>query len=180
MEFELDGEQLAFRDEVREFLRSNLTPELVAERAASGYMRRSAVLSEFQRKVGEKGWYGLNWPKEYGGLELPPIYLHILVSEFQYWGAPAPDLTVTSVAPMMQAQTDLNLFMLAMMNKQISGSLYGSESPRVAIPKLLNLYRDGILKLDELITKTYTLDQVNEGYADLEAGKIIRGALTFS
>jgi S-(hydroxymethyl)glutathione dehydrogenase/alcohol dehydrogenase len=87
---------------------------------------------------------------------------------------------VTSVAPVMQAQTDLNLFMLAMMNKQISGSLYGSESPRVAIPKLLNLYRDGILKIDELITKTYSLDEVNQGYADLEAGKILRGALSFS
>ena len=86
---------------------------------------------------------------------------------------------VTSVAPMMQGQADLNLFMLAMMNKQISGSLYGSANPRVAIPQLLDLYRDGILKIDELITKTYTLDQVNEGYADLEAGKILRGALIF-
>ena len=86
---------------------------------------------------------------------------------------------VTSVAPIAQGQVDLNLFMLAMMNKQISGSIYGSESPRTAIPKLLNLYRDGLLKLDELITKTYTLDQVNEGYADLEAGTILRGALTF-
>ena len=86
---------------------------------------------------------------------------------------------VTSVAPMMQAQADLNLFMLAMMNKQISGSLYGSANPRVAIPQLLDMYRDGIIKIDELITKTYTLDQVNEGYADLEAGKILRGALIF-
>ncbi len=86
---------------------------------------------------------------------------------------------ITSVAPMAQMQSDLNLFMLAMMNKQISGSLYGSESPRVAIPKLLNLYRDGILKIDELITKTYSLDDVNQGYADLEAGTILRGALTF-
>ncbi len=86
---------------------------------------------------------------------------------------------ITSVAPIAQGTVDLNLFMLAMMNKQISGSIYGSESPRTAIPKLLNLYRDGILKLDELITKTYTLDEVNQGYADLEAGTILRGALTF-
>ncbi len=86
---------------------------------------------------------------------------------------------VTSVAPMMQSQADLNLFMLAMMNKQISGSLYGSANPRVAIPQLLDMYRDGIIKIDELITKTYTLDGVNEGYADLEAGKILRGAIIF-
>jgi S-(hydroxymethyl)glutathione dehydrogenase/alcohol dehydrogenase len=86
---------------------------------------------------------------------------------------------ITSVAPMAQSTVDLNLFKFAMMNKQISGSLYGSESPSVAIPKLLNLYRDGILKIDELITKTYTLDQVNQGYADLEAGTILRGAIVF-
>ena len=86
---------------------------------------------------------------------------------------------VTSIAPLAQSTVDLNLFMLAMMNKQISGCLYGSEAPQTAIPKLLNLYRDGILKIDELITKTYSLEQVNEGYADLEAGTILRGALTF-
>jgi S-(hydroxymethyl)glutathione dehydrogenase/alcohol dehydrogenase len=86
---------------------------------------------------------------------------------------------VTSVAPARQANADINLFMLAMANKQIRGCLYGSESPRVAIPRLLGLYRAGILKLDELVTRTYTLDEVNDGYADLEAGRIIRGAVVF-
>jgi S-(hydroxymethyl)glutathione dehydrogenase/alcohol dehydrogenase len=77
---------------------------------------------------------------------------------------------ITSVAPIAQARADVNLFMLAMMNKEIKGCLYGSESPRTQIPRLLNLYRDGILKLDELITETYSLDQVNQGYADIAAG----------
>lgn len=86
---------------------------------------------------------------------------------------------VTSVAPMAQAQADVNLFMLAMMNKEIKGCLYGSGSPRVQIPKLLNLYRDGILKIDELITETYRLDQVSQGYADIEVGRVLRGAITF-
>ena len=86
---------------------------------------------------------------------------------------------VTSVAPIAQAQADVNLFMLAMMNKEIKGCLYGSESPRTQIPRLLNLYRDGILKLDELITETYSLDQVNQGYADIEAGRVLRGVIIF-
>jgi S-(hydroxymethyl)glutathione dehydrogenase / alcohol dehydrogenase len=86
---------------------------------------------------------------------------------------------ITSVAPMAQAQADVNLFMLAMMNKEIKGCLYGSESPRTQIPRLLNLYREGILKLDELITETYSLDQVNQGYADLAVGRILRGVITF-
>jgi len=86
---------------------------------------------------------------------------------------------VTSVAPMAQMQADVNLFMLAMMNKEIKGTLYGSASPRVQIPRLLSLYREGILKLDELITWTYRLDEVNQGYADIEAGKILRGVIEF-
>jgi S-(hydroxymethyl)glutathione dehydrogenase/alcohol dehydrogenase len=86
---------------------------------------------------------------------------------------------ITSVAPLAQAQADVNLFMLAMMNKEIKGCLYGSESPQVQIPRLLSLYRDGVLKLDELITETYRLDQINEGYADIEAGRVLRGVITF-
>ena len=42
---------------------------------------------------------------------------------------------------------------------------------------MLELYRAGKLKLDELVTKQYSLDQINDGYADLEAGKNIRGVV---
>jgi S-(hydroxymethyl)glutathione dehydrogenase/alcohol dehydrogenase len=41
------------------------------------------------------------------------------------------------------------------------------------------MYQAGQLKLKELITQTYTLDQVNEGYEDMHAGKNIRGVITF-
>jgi alkylation response protein AidB-like acyl-CoA dehydrogenase len=51
--------------------------------------------------MGERGWFGLNWPKHYGGLEMGPVYQHILVSELEYWRVPTLDLTVTSVAPMI-------------------------------------------------------------------------------
>ena len=86
---------------------------------------------------------------------------------------------VTSVAPIAQGSADVNLFLLAMMNKQIKGCLYGAESPRIQIPRLLGLYRDGQLKIDEMITQTYSLDQVNEGYADIAAGRVVRGAIVF-
>ncbi|HEY0533490.1 MAG TPA: acyl-CoA dehydrogenase family protein [Actinoplanes sp.] len=101
MEFELDDDQRAWREEVRAFLDENFTPELLDLRRRRGYESDDGILREFRRKVGEKGWFGLNWPKEYGGLALGPIYQHILVNEFEYRGAPGPDLTVTSVAPMI-------------------------------------------------------------------------------
>lgn len=61
--------------------------------------------------------------------------------------------------------------------KTIKGSLFGDCNPTTDIPKLIRMYVDGKLKLDELITKQYSLDEVNEGYDDLLAGKNIRGVI---
>jgi S-(hydroxymethyl)glutathione dehydrogenase/alcohol dehydrogenase len=41
------------------------------------------------------------------------------------------------------------------------------------------MYQAGQLKLKELVTRTYSLDQINEGYADMHAGKNIRGVIAF-
>jgi S-(hydroxymethyl)glutathione dehydrogenase/alcohol dehydrogenase len=61
--------------------------------------------------------------------------------------------------------------------KHIKGSLFGDCNPAYDIKKMLDLYRAGKLKLDELVTKRYSLAEINEGYADLEAGKNIRGVI---
>ena len=86
---------------------------------------------------------------------------------------------VTAIAPMSQTQADINLFELAMWNKEVKGVIFGSGNPRFDIPNLLSLYKAGQLKLEELITRTYTLDQINEGYQDMRDGKNIRGVITF-
>jgi Zn-dependent alcohol dehydrogenase len=52
-----------------------------------------------------------------------------------------------------------------------------ARCPHVDIPRLLNLAKSGKLKLDDFITRRYTLDQINEGYADLLAGQNIRGVI---
>jgi S-(hydroxymethyl)glutathione dehydrogenase/alcohol dehydrogenase len=52
-------------------------------------------------------------------------------------------------------------------------------SPAKDVPRLLGLYQAGQLKLDELITRRYSLDQIAEGYADMHAGRNIRGVITF-
>ena len=63
--------------------------------------------------------------------------------------------------------------------KRLIGSFYGSCQPRVDMPKLLNLYAEGKLKLDELITRHYRLEQINEAFADMEAGENARGRYRF-
>jgi S-(hydroxymethyl)glutathione dehydrogenase/alcohol dehydrogenase len=61
--------------------------------------------------------------------------------------------------------------------KTVRGALFGSANPQYDIVKMLELYRSGAVKLDELVTRHYKLDEVNQGYADLEAGKNIRGVI---
>ncbi len=86
---------------------------------------------------------------------------------------------VTAVAPMMQNQAAVNLFQLAMWNKEIKGTIFGSLNPRADIPRLLSMYRDGTLMLDELITQRYTLDDINVGYQAMRDGENLRGVIVY-
>jgi S-(hydroxymethyl)glutathione dehydrogenase/alcohol dehydrogenase len=88
-------------------------------------------------------------------------------------------IVVTGLAPMTQTESSVNLFEMAMWQKEIKGAIFGSLNPRADIPKLLGLYRDGKLKLDELITNRYTLEQVNEGYEAMRDGENIRGVIVY-
>jgi len=63
--------------------------------------------------------------------------------------------------------------------KTLKGVLYGEMNPREAMPRLLSMYEAGILKLDELVTQKYKLDDINEAMRDLRAGKNIRGVIAF-
>lgn len=88
-------------------------------------------------------------------------------------------VVVTAMGDMNETETKMSPFFLSMWNKEIKGTVFGSGNPRVETPKLLNMYRNGQLKLDELITQTYTLDQINEGYQAMRDGKNIRGVIVF-
>ena len=89
-------------------------------------------------------------------------------------------LVVTALAGLMENDVSMNLFMLSMMNKSVLGTIFGSGNPRADIPALLSMYREGQLKLDELITNRYRLDDVNVGYQDMRDGKNIRGVIDFT
>jgi Zn-dependent alcohol dehydrogenase len=63
--------------------------------------------------------------------------------------------------------------------KTLTGSLFGSCVPRIDFPRMLALYMAGRLKLDELITHRYTIDEAPQAFADLVAGKNARGIIEF-
>lgn len=63
--------------------------------------------------------------------------------------------------------------------KTITGCVYGAGAPQIVIPRNLNLYQKGHLKLDEMITSYYSLEQVNDAFEDLLNGNNIKGIIRF-
>jgi S-(hydroxymethyl)glutathione dehydrogenase/alcohol dehydrogenase len=86
-------------------------------------------------------------------------------------------VVVTGLADPAKTTIELSGAILTLFEKRIQGSLFGSGDPFHDIPRMVELYQSGDLKLDELITSTYTLDQINQGYQDLLDGKNIRGVI---
>lgn len=88
MDLQFSERQTAFREEVREFLRRELPSGwqggLLLLKTAEG----QAIMDSFNKKVGARGWVGLQWPREYGGLEASPIESLILDEEMGYHRAP--------------------------------------------------------------------------------------------
>jgi S-(hydroxymethyl)glutathione dehydrogenase/alcohol dehydrogenase len=73
----------------------------------------------------------------------------------------------------------VSLFELAMYQKRIQGSLFGMMQPTRAIEDMLRFYREGHLMLEELITRRYPLEEINQGYRDMHAGTNLRGVIDF-
>jgi NDMA-dependent alcohol dehydrogenase len=86
-------------------------------------------------------------------------------------------LVITGLAHPESLTVHLSGADMVLNRKHVKGSLFGDCNPAYDITKMLTLYRAGKLKLDELVTKQYKLSEINEGYADLEAGKNIRGVI---
>ena len=89
-------------------------------------------------------------------------------------------LVATAVPGQGPSPLPLDLVQLPMYQKRIQGCLYGSMSPTRAVPALLDLYRAGHLKLDELVTRTFTLDEINDGYAAMYEGSTLRSVVVHS
>ncbi|HEY2214142.1 MAG TPA: NDMA-dependent alcohol dehydrogenase [Acidimicrobiales bacterium] len=109
----------------------------------------------------------------------PGVLTGDMIAQACALGSKDARIVVTSISPFSAMDVQLNLFNLAMFNQSLLGTVFGSQSPRVQVPNLLNLFEAGQLKIDEIITQEYTLDQVQQGYEDQGAGTIVRGVVKF-
>ena len=102
MEIEFNQEELAFRDEVREFLKNDY-PSHVKEKQDLGVPLSKQDMIDWHKAVSNKGWMGYNWPKEYGGGGLNKEEVKILNEEMFAIGARAPLLSfgIWMLAPVL-------------------------------------------------------------------------------
>ena len=91
MEFELSPEARAFEAEVEAFLREHASPDVMdACPEQLSQTVDSPAKRAFMRKLAERGWLGMSWPREVGGQERPGIYDYVLTEALSRHGAPQP------------------------------------------------------------------------------------------
>ncbi len=86
--------------------------------------------------------------------------------------------TVVGITP-TTAEVTVPSQSLVYEERVLTGSLYGSSAPKTDIPRLIDLYRAGSLKLDELLTRSYPIGEINQAYDALESGETLRSVVTF-
>lgn len=87
---------------------------------------------------------------------------------------------IVGVTPQADLQVECNPLMMHLYERTLKGSMYGGANPFRQVEQILGMYKAGYVKLGELITKVYSLDQINEAYDDMEAGKNICGLIDLS
>jgi S-(hydroxymethyl)glutathione dehydrogenase/alcohol dehydrogenase len=88
-------------------------------------------------------------------------------------------VVVTAIGRASDTTVEMSLFELTLFEKQVRGSLFGSSNPRTDILELVSLHDSGALKLDELVTREYALDDINQGFDDMLSGVNLRGLIRY-
>jgi len=102
------------------------------------------------------------------------------IENYMILTAKAGTCVLTAMGSMMENQVTLNLSMLTLLQKNLQGTIFGGGNPQYDIPQLLSYYRCGKLNLDDMVTRQYKLEQINEGYQDMLDGKNIRGVIRYT
>ena len=89
-------------------------------------------------------------------------------------------VVVTNVHPWTETAVTMSMLDLLTMEKELVGSIFGSSNPGRDVSVLLGLYRDGLLDLDGMVTRSYPLSHINDGFRDMRDGRNIRGVVVMN
>lgn len=87
---------------------------------------------------------------------------------------------MTAMGSVVDTDATLNLSLLTLLQKRLQGTIFGGGNPQHDIPLLLSMYQAGRLNLDDMVTRRYCLEQINEGYQDMLEGRNIRGVICYT
>ena len=87
---------------------------------------------------------------------------------------------LTAIGSLTDTNVTLNLAVLTLYHKNLQGSLFGGSNPYFDIPNLLSMYKAGKLNLDDMVTRQYRLEQINDGFSDMLEGRNIRGVIRYT
>lgn len=94
--------------------------------------------------------------------------------------AKAGTVVLTAMGSLLDNKVTLNLSMLTLLQKNLQGTIFGGANPHYDIPQLLSMYKVGKLNLDDMVTRQYRLEQINDGYRDMLEGRNIRGIIRYT
>jgi len=144
--------QLAWRDEVRKFIATEVDEELLAEYSREHDLGRGPRVREFYRQLAERGWNATTWPKEHGGLEMSSLNRLILMDELAYAGAPRLEYAAHNLAPIIMAhgtRDNQQMWLPKIRSGEINFALGYSEAE--AGSDLANLRTSAVLDGDQWI-----------------------------
>jgi len=87
---------------------------------------------------------------------------------------------LTAIGSMLDTDVTLNLSMLTLLQKNLQGTIFGGGNPHHDIPQLLSMYKARKINLDDMVTRQYQLEQINDGYTDMLEGRNIRGVIRYT
>ena len=99
MKIEFTKKQVQLRDELRSYFKSLMNKKLKKELNEGAAEGGGPEFRKALEKIGQDGWIGLSWPKEYGGKEVTPLEQYIFTEEVMRCGFPYPFLTTDSIGP---------------------------------------------------------------------------------
>ena len=87
---------------------------------------------------------------------------------------------LTAMGAVLDTEATINMALLTLLQKNLQGSIFGHGNPQYDIPMLLSMYQEGKLNLDDMMTREYSLEQINDGYRDMLEGRNIRGIIRYT
>jgi S-(hydroxymethyl)glutathione dehydrogenase/alcohol dehydrogenase len=102
-----------------------------------------------------------------------------MLGEAFWLGGKGGKIVVTNIHPTSEQTVNLPMALFTLLDRKMFGTIFGSGNGRADVPKLMELYTQGQLQLDDVVTRTYSLDQINEAFDAMRNAENVRGVITF-